>query len=112
MDKKAITEAVLEKVKSRYDVERALRAWWWRSYASNDSARLTKAGNAAVSKVMKAFVFDCELMNTGTGMKRLAKLKTPYYADFENQQITIYSEQLATMIKMYPSFDRYMELIQ
>ena len=112
MDKKAITEAVLEKVKSRYDLERALKAWWWRSYAGNESARLTKAGNAAVSKVMRPFTFDCTLHNTGAGIKRLTKLNTPFYADYGNQQVTIYSEQLATMIRMYENFDRYIELIQ
>ena len=112
MDKKAITEAVLKEVKSRYDLERALKAWWWRSYAGNNSGRLTKAGNAAVSKVMTPHTFECTLENTGNGLKRLTKLNTPFYADYEYGKITIYSEQLATMIKMYPSFDRYMELIQ
>ena len=112
MDKKAITEAVLKEVKSRYDLDRALRAWWWRSYTGNNSGRLTKAGNAAISKVMRPFTFDCTLHNTGAGIKRLTKLNTPFYADYGNQPVTIYSEQLATMIKMYPSFDRYMELIQ
>jgi seryl-tRNA(Sec) selenium transferase len=112
MDKKAITEAVLKEVKSRYDLERALNAWWWRDYSGNNSARLTKAGNAAVSKVMRPYTFDCVLNNTGNGIKRLTKLKTPFYADYQNQQITIYSEQLATMIRMYDSFERYMELIQ
>ncbi len=112
MDKKAITKAILKEVKSRYDLEHAMKAWWWASYSGNDSARLTKAGNAAVSKVMKAFIFDCTLENTGASIKRLTKLKTPYYADYQNSQITIYSEQLATMIRMYPSFNRYIELIQ
>jgi len=112
MDKKAITEAVLKEVKSRYDLERALKAWWWRSYARNDSARLTIAGHNAVSKAMKPFTFDMELEHTGTTIKRLAKLTVPYYADYKEQKITIYSAQLATMIKMYPSFERYIDLIQ
>lgn len=112
MDKKAITEAVLKEVKSRYDLERALKHWWWRDYSGNDSARLTKAGNAAISKVMKPFTFKCQLINTGNGIKRMTKLKTPFYANYQDQEITIYSEQLATMIRMYDSFDRYMELIQ
>lgn len=112
MDKKAITEGILKEVNSKYDLERALKAWWWRSYANNDNARLTVAGHKAFSKVMRPFTFDLELEHTGTTMKRLAKIKTPYYADYKYHQITIYSEQLATMIKMYPSFERYLDLIQ
>lgn len=112
MDKKAITEAVLEKVNSKYDLERALKAWWWRSYAGNDNARLTIAGHNAFSKASRPFTFELELEHTGTTMKRLAKIKTPYFADYKEQQITIYSEQLATMIRMYPNFARYLDLIQ
>jgi len=112
MDKKAITEAVLEKVNSKYDVDRALKAWWWRSYAGNDNARLTTAGHKAFSKAMRPFTFDLELEHTGTTMKRLAKIQTPYFADYQYNQITIYSEPLATMVKMYPSFARYLDLIQ
>lgn len=112
MDKKAITKAVLKEVTSRYDLERALKAWWWRSYTGNDNARLTIAGHKAFSKAMTPFTFELELEHTGFTMKRLAKIKTPYYADYKYHQITIYSEQLATMIKMYENFDRYLELIQ
>lgn len=111
-DKLAITKAVLKVVKSKYDLDRAMKYWWWRGHAGGKSIRLTKAGNAAISKVMTPHTFDYELLNTGQGIKRLTKLETPYFADYENQQITIYSEKLATMIRMYPSFDRYMELIQ
>jgi hypothetical protein len=112
MDKKAITAAVIEEVKSKYDVDRALKAWWWRSYAGNNNARLTITGHKAFSKAMRAFTFDCELEHTGANMKRLAKLTTPYFADYKDQTITIYSEQLATMIKLYPSFNRYLDLLQ
>ena len=112
MDKKAITEAVLKEVKVNYDLDTALKIWWWKNYSGVETARLTRAGNAAIGKVMRPFTFDCELANTGNGIKRLEKLKTPFYADFQHKQITIYSEQLATMIRMYDSFDRYLELIQ
>jgi hypothetical protein len=112
MDKKAITEAVLSEVKVNYDLETALNIWWWKDYKDIETARLTRAGNAAVGKVMKPYTFKCELENTGNGMKRLEKLRTPFYADYRNQQITIYSEQLAMMIRMYDSFERYLELIQ
>ena len=89
MDKKAITEAVLEKVNSKYDLERALKAWWWRSYASNDNARLTITGHNAFSKAMRSFTFDLELEHTATTIKSLAQLKTQYIADHTNSQTTI-----------------------
>jgi len=111
MDKKAITAAVLEELGVNISFEYALKVWWWRDYGNNQSARLTSAGNAAVGIVLKPFTFDCTLSNTGAGLKRLVKLRTPFYADYSASQITIYSEQLATMIRMYPSFDRYLELI-
>jgi len=112
MDKKAITEAVLKELKVNIGLEYAMKIWWWRDYGGAQSARLTGPGNAAVGKVMTPYTFDCTLDNTGVGLKRLIKLQTPFYADYSAEQITIYSEQLAIMIKMYPSFDRYLELIQ
>jgi len=111
MDKEAITKAVLEELKVNISLDYAMKIWWWRDYGNNLSARLTGPGNAAVGKVMTPYTFNCTLDNTGAGMKRLTKLQTPFYADYSAEQITIYSEQLATMIKMYPSFDRYLELI-
>jgi len=111
MDKRTITEEVLKEIDSQYDLESALKSWWWFSYSNVNSVRLTKAGHAAINQVMKPFVFDCTLNNTGTGIKQLIKLGTPFYADFQNQQITIYSAKLATMIKIYPSFNRYIEII-
>jgi len=111
MDKEAITKAVLEELKVNISLDYAMKIWWWRDYGNNHSARLTGPGNAAVGKVMTPYTFKCTLENTGTGLKRLIKLQTPFYADYSAEQITIYSEQLATMIRMYPSFDRYLELI-
>jgi len=112
MDKKAITKAVLEELKVNISLDYAMKIWWWPDYGDNNSARLTGAGNAAVNKVMTPYTFKCTIENTGAGLKRLVKLKTPFYTDYSADEITIYSEQLATMIKMYPSFDRYLELIQ
>lgn len=112
MDKRAITEEVLKQVKSKYDIDSALKAWWWRDYAGHQQGRLTKAGHNAVSKVMRPFTFNATIANTGATIKRLSQLQTPYYVDHKEQTITIYSKPLATMIRMYPSFDRYLELIQ
>lgn len=113
MDKEAITRAVLEELESNMDVETALRIWWYPDYSNKPNARLTKPGLAAISKVMEPFKFKFEYFHTGNEIKQLAKMNTPYYINRhgKDSSITIFSKQLATMAKMYPNFQRYIELL-
>jgi len=110
MDKHAITEAVLDKLNTKLELKQALKAWWYPDYSNNrENARLTTLGFKSISKVMTPYEFEYEFMLTGQNVKQLTALKTPFF--LTGQSIIIFSKPLATMIKMYPSFERYMELI-
>lgn len=110
MDKIAITEAVIKELKSSICPKQALKRWWYPDYSNNtENARLTNIGLKAISKVMTPHHFHYDYAATGNNIKKLSALRTPFFVDKDG--IIIFSEQLATMIKMYPSFERYMELI-
>ncbi len=109
MNKLEITESVIIELKLKIKFNLALRSWWWPDYGLTQNMRLTKPGLKFVRKVVKGHTFDFDFENTGMMLKRLAKLETPFYVDQDG--ITIFSEKLVTMIKMYPNFNRYLELI-
>lgn len=111
MNKVEITQALLDDVNINLSLKDALTLWWYPNYSINkNNARLTKAGMAVLSKAMHTYEFEFEFENTGNCINQLAKLNTPYYVDHSGH-IVIFSSPLATMIKMYPNFARYLELL-
>jgi len=110
MDKIEITKELLKTNNLNLSLKDALTLWWYPDYSTkSNNSRLTSAGCAVISDAMHSFRFDCDLSNTGNDFKKLSKLNTPYY--YEIGSITIFSSPLAVMIRMYDSFDRYLELI-
>jgi len=107
--KEEITEQVIEDLELDMKLTNAVKFWWWPDYNYCENLRLTKPGLTFVQKVVTPYSFEFDFLNTGNMLKQLAKLDTPFYVDREG--IVLFSPQLATMVKMYPSFDRYLELI-
>ncbi len=107
MDKKAITAEIIKELNLTIEPEKALRTFWWPDSRQN-SLRLTKAGLRAMSKVMKPYEFEYEARPTGNNLKRLLKVQSPFYVDFQGT-VTIFSEQLANWIILCGSFDKYMQ---
>ena len=110
MDKLAVTNEIIHQLKLELDPEHAMRMWFWPDSCGRANARLTKPGLAFISKIAVGYKFDFEFSSTGAILTQLAKMNTAYYVD--NGGIVIFSEQVAVIVKMYPSFTRYLELIQ
>jgi len=108
MNKKEITNEVLKELKNlELDPEIAYKLWWWPK-----GLRLTRKGHLAFSKVITPHHFPCELRQTGRTLQKLLKIQSPFYVNFKEDEIIIYGDKLATMIKLYPSIERYLDIIQ
>ena len=112
LDKRAITEEVIKQLGLNINVKQGLAIWWWpdRGRTGVPNPRLTKAGMKAISKIKKPHEFPFDVRPTGNNLKRLMKIQTPFYIDFQGT-IIFFSDELATAIIMYGSFDRYVQLL-
>ena len=113
MDKKAITEEILKELKLNISLEQALKLYWWpdSGVKGRTNLRLTKAGMKALAKVMKPYEFPYEVRPTGNALNQLVKVQSPFYVDFQGT-VVIFGEQLASVIILYGSFDRYMDMLK
>ncbi len=109
MDKLTITKEIIKELGLEIEAEHALTFWWWPDSGTVQNSRLTKPGLQFISKALKGHTFAFEFKNTGFILNKLAKMNTPYYVD--NGGIVLFSEKLATAVKLYPSFERYLELL-
>lgn len=107
MDKKAITAEIIKELNLDITLEKALRVYWWPD-TNRTNLRLTKAGLRMMSKVMKPYEFAYEIRPTGNALKQLQKVQSPFFIDFQGT-VTVFGEQLASLIILYGSFDKYME---
>jgi hypothetical protein len=110
--KHEITAAVLEKLGIPTAPSGwAYRAWWWPDSGAKINLRLSDLGVDQISKVMTPYIFSYYVSNTGTALKRINKLNTPFYISYHDNTIVIFNDKLAVMARMYPNFERYVELI-
>ena len=109
MDKTAITEEILKELKINLTLEKALHTFWWPDH-SQKNLRLTKAGLRALSKLMEPHEFEYETRPTGNNLKRLMLVQSPFYVDFQGT-VTVFGSQLASLIILYGTFDKYMETL-
>ena len=111
MDKHELTESIISELKLPYDLELAYHTWWWPDSNYNPyNVRLTQVGHSILSARLPSYHFDYDFKNTPNELKQFSNMDTPFYIT-KSDGITLYSNQLATMIKMYDSFERYLQLI-
>ena len=111
MDKRELVATIISELKLPYDNELAYHTWFWPDSNNNPyNVRLTKVGHSILSTRLPSYHFDYEFKNLPTELMQLSKMDTPFYVS-KQEGITLYSNQLATMVKMYDSFDMYLELI-
>lgn len=106
MDKQAITAELIKELNLNIELKKALATFWWPD-TTQTNLRLTKAGCRALSKVMTPYEFPYEVRPTGNSLKRLMKVQSPFFVDFQGT-VTVFGEQLASLIILYGSFDKYM----
>ena len=109
MDKKAITEEIIKELKLDIDLKKAMLTFWYPDRKSTN-LRLTKAGMRAMCKLMKPYEFEYETRPTGNNLMRLMNVQAPFYIDFQGT-VVIFGDQLASLILLYGSFDKYMQAL-
>lgn len=121
--KQKITEAVLKQLpEPNFDIQTALKAWWY-TQAASDNLRLTSVGN-------KAFVLaDIEFFDVPLDIKHSAwygfilqcgkKLKCPFYIFVNNKElekiqpcIRLYDSKIAMLLTLYGDIYSYLDSIK
>lgn len=111
MDKTELTKQLIAQANLHVTFKEAYGSWWWPNNSLNkEHKRLTSAGCNALAKLIKPYHFEFNFSNTPAQLKRLSKLEIPYYVDYKG--ITIFSPKAVSMVRLYGSFDRYLDLIQ
>lgn len=110
MNRQTITEEIIKG--HDINLNDALRTWWWpHNNNGQESLRLTRTGHQVFARVLTPYTFNIDLTYSGKQILQIAKIKSPFFVDYVHGQIVIYSQQLATMIKLYPNFQRYLDLL-
>jgi hypothetical protein len=111
MDKLQLTKAIIEEANLDIEVSKAYVEWWWPTNSNNkEHLRLTITGLNALQQILKPYHFQYYFYNSPKQIKALSKLRIPYYVNMA--KITIFSENVVSMIRLYGSFSRYLDLIQ
>jgi len=116
MNKVTLTPLLIEELglSKEWTVLEAYKKWWYPD-VSDTNYRLTAAGMQAL-KLANSYEFDFKFRHTPAELKMLSNLETIYFLDaWQGRSIIrihIFSEKVAVMIKLYGSFQKYLENIQ
>jgi len=107
--KEEITTIVLTEYNIELSFKKAYSAWWYPDYFSVENLRLTSTGFMQIKKIIPVYEFSFIPDNSVNEQLSLSNLEIPFYVG--NKKIFIFGESLACMIKLYPTFNRYLEVI-
>ena len=112
MNKYELTKSIIEQANLDIDVDDAYKTWWFAD-VDDDLYRLKLIGYKALLPLTPSFRFETDMRMTGKNLLKLSKLNCAYFINYVSTktEIYIFSTKIATTIKLYGSFDKYIKTL-